>query len=184
MTFFSTESSISPVIDPQMFAAAPGAPAAVGPQMIRHVADIAPVLRSAPAATALYGADGQPLHITLGTWEAARGTVALTCAGGTETAVSTLQGLVPGGLYSVFVVHLMVNGAGRFTPLGNAAGTDDSFTASATGAADPTDRVSGCLTDQEAVVVIWHSDRQTHGQSPGTVGVTWHNAVIVQVPAS
>lgn len=61
----------------------------------------------------VYGAGGQPLNITLGTWEAARGTVALSCEKNTATAVTSLQGLIPGGLYSVFGVHLTVNGAGR-----------------------------------------------------------------------
>lgn len=182
MSFFSTESNISPVIDPQMFASAPGQAAGTGPQMIPHAAGFAAVRQAAPPSTPLYGATGHPLGITLGTWENARGSVRFACAKGQSTVTSSLSGLIAGGLYSVFVVHLTVNGAARFTPLGNAAGTDDSFTADAHGAAHPTDHVTGCLDHQEAVVVIWHSDHVAHGATPGVLGVTWHNSLITVVP--
>jgi len=88
---------------------------------------------------------------------------------------------IPGGLYSVFVVHLNIQGSGRFTPFGDPAGTANNFTASADGTASPTTTVNGCLTNQEAVVIIWHSDHQAHGASAGTIGVDWHNALITRV---
>ncbi|MDQ2828874.1 MAG: hypothetical protein M3Y74_07480 [Chloroflexota bacterium] len=44
ITFFSREAHQPRVIDPQMFVAAPGVPAGVGPQMIRHGAGVLPVL--------------------------------------------------------------------------------------------------------------------------------------------
>lgn len=182
MEFFSHESGLSKVIDPQMFVATPGTPAGIGPQMVPHGAGVSPVPHDDPPATLLLSANGDPLHITLGQWEKAAGTVALSCTNNVESADSTLTGLIPKALYSVFVVHLNVNGAGRFTPLGNSAGTNDTFSSSGSGTASTTQHVDGCLDHQEAIVVIWHSDHMAHGSTPGTLGVTWHNSVITQVP--
>lgn len=101
---------------------------------------------------------------------------------GSERATSTLAGLIPSATYSTFVVHLKVQGAGRFTPWGNAAGTTDNFTASSSGTASPANTVTGCLGADSAAVIIWHSDGQTHGSTPGTLGVTWHNSLITALP--
>lgn len=182
MEFFSHESGLATVIDPQMFVASPTTPAGIGPQMIAHVAGVMPVPHDDPPGTSLLAADATPLHVTLGAWEKATGTVALSCSNGVEAGMSRFTGLLPHSLYSVFVVHLNVNGPGRFTPFGNPVGNDNSFTSSSTGAAMTTDHVNGCLDHQEAVVVIWHSDDKTHGATPGVLGVTWHNSVITQVP--
>jgi len=78
--------------------------------------------------------------------EKAAGTVAASCTNGSEQAISHLTGLIPGGSYSTFVVHLDVQGAGRFTPWGDAQGTTNNFTADTTGTASPTNTVPGCLT--------------------------------------
>lgn len=141
-----------------------------------------PVPHDDPPATSLLAADAAPLHVSLGAWEKAAGTLTLTCSNQVGTAKSQLTGLIPKAVYSVFVVHLKVDGPGRFTPLGNPGGTDNSFTSSGSGSATTTDQVNGCLDHQEAVVVIWHSDGKTHGATPGILGVTWHNSVITQVP--
>ena len=120
--FFSHEAHQPRVIDPQMFVAAPGAPAGIGPQMIRHVAGVAPVLAAAPAATPLLDALGRPLGVTLGRWAAARDTATIACDGRSSTLVSRFTRLLPRAVYSLFVVHLRVQGPRRFTPLvGHAA---------------------------------------------------------------
>lgn len=178
MDFFSHESKLAAVIDPQMFIAAPAAPAAIGPQMISHVAGVSPAPKDSPADSPLLGATGSSLGVTVGRWEQAAGTVAVSCTVGQEQAASRLTGLIPGGLYSTFVVHLNVQGPSRFTPWGNTRGSDNNFTASTTGTATPTDTVPGCLSSQDAVVIIWHSDGRLHGSSPGTLGVSWHNSLI------
>jgi hypothetical protein len=182
MVFFSHESKINPVIDPQVFVSTPGTQAGTGPQMIKHVAGITPAKQAGSPTAALRGADGSSLKITLGEWEKAAGTVTFSCTDGHERAASTLTGLIPSGTYSTFVVHLNVQGAGRFTPWGDAAGTDNNFTASATGTASPTNAVTGCLGTDSAAVIIWHSDGHTHGSTPGTLGVTWHNSLITALP--
>jgi hypothetical protein len=43
-------------------------------------------------------------------------------------------------------------------------------------------RQASTASQQEAVVVIWHSDRTAHGASGGTLGVDWHNSLIAKVP--
>jgi len=182
MDFFSHESKLSPVIDPQVFLAAPAAPAGTGPQNINHVAGIAPAPKVGDASTPLLAADGSTLNITRGEWEKAAGTVAVSCPNGSEQAISHLTGLIPGGSYSTFVVHLDVQGAGRFTPWGDTQGSTNNFTADTTGTASPTNTVPGCFTSRAAVVIIWHSDGQPHGPTPGELGVSWHNSLITPLP--
>lgn len=182
MDFFSHESKLAAVIDPQMFIAAPAAPAATGPQMISHAAGISPAPKNSPAATPLLGATGSPLGVTVGGWEKAAGTVRFSCTAGQEQAASHLTGLIPDGVYSTFVVHLNVQGPGRFTPWGNTQGSNNNFTANTTGTATPTNTVPGCLNSHDAAVIIWHSDGHPHGSSPGTLGVSWHNSLITPLP--
>ncbi|GAC1609946.1 MAG: hypothetical protein NVS3B26_14030 [Mycobacteriales bacterium] len=182
MDFFSRESKISPVRDPQVFVAAPGAPAATGLQMIKHVAGVKPAPKDGPAATALLAADGTPLKITLGQWEKAAGGASVACIGGQERLASHLTGLIPSGSYSTFVVHLDVQGKGRFTPWGDAQGTTNNFTADTSGSAAPVNTLPTCLTEHVAAVIIWHSDGQPHGPNAGVLGVTWHNSLITPLP--
>lgn len=182
MDFFSHETGLHTVIDPQVFVQTPGAPAGTGPQQITHVAGLAPAPKSGPSSTPLFSADGTGLGITRGQWLAAAGTVSFSCTNGREEAASHLTGLIPGGTYSTFVVHLDVSGAGRFTPWGDAAGATNNFTADTTGAATPTNSLAGCLGKKTAALIVWHSDGHTHGASPGRLGVTWHNSLITPLP--
>ncbi len=179
--FFSHEAHQPRVIDPQMFVAAPGASAGIGPQMIRHVAGVAPVLAAAPAATPLLDALGRPLGVTLGRWEAARGTATLTCRDGSSTLVSRFTRLLPRAVYSLFVVHLRVQGPRRFTPLGAPDGRGSSFVTDASGIWTETSVIPPCLTPAEAVVLVWDSDGRSHGPVIGQPGVTAHNHLIVPI---
>lgn len=178
--FFSAESHLHRAIDPQMFAAVAGAPAGVGPQGIPHSAGFQPVAENAPAATPLFAANGSPLHVTLGAWEAARGTVTLSCSHGADRAVARLTHLVPGGVYSLFVVHLTAtSNADRFTPFGR----NDTGKAAPDGSLHLSSTTSPCLGPTSAVLLVWHSDGTAHGSSPGQLGVTQHNSLIAAVSA-
>ncbi|GAC1335867.1 MAG: hypothetical protein NVSMB17_19200 [Candidatus Dormibacteria bacterium] len=183
MTFFSHESGLPKVIDPQVFVTTSGSPAGVGPQKISHAAGVSPAPMDGAADTPLVAADGTPLNLTLGAWEAATGTVSLSCSNGSETAQNHLAHLVPRGAYSVFVVHFKVNGPGRFTPYGAADGSGNNFSAKASGQADPLFTAPSCLGHDQGLVVVWHSDGMPHGASPGQIGVTWHNHLIVPIPS-
>ncbi|MET3721790.1 hypothetical protein [Arthrobacter sp. UYEF21] len=166
------------MIDSQVFQSSPGAPAGSGPQGITHAAGTAPAAKSADPGSALLAADGTALNITLGQWEKASGAVSFSCTAGGEVAASDLTGLIPNGSYGTFVVHLDVQGAGRFTPWGDSQGTTNNFTADAAGTATITNTVPGCLSNREAAVIIWHGDGKPNGPTPGTLGVTWHNSLI------
>jgi hypothetical protein len=122
----------------------------------------------------------------LGAWEASSGRAMLQCRGGAETIRSEFRNLIPNGLYTLFVVHFDVqSGPGRFTPLGAADGSNDSFVANAAGQGQAMSSVSPCLTPgSEAVVLVWNSDGQTHGSSIGSPGITSHNQLIFRVPPS
>jgi len=158
---------------------------AIAAELVRAaelVAGLAPAAGDGPAETPLRGADGSALKITLGSWKKAAGTVSFSCVDNQERATSRLTGLLSGASYSVFVVHLDVQGAGRFTPWGDAEGTTNNFTADSSGTASVTNTVPGCRTNRAAAVIIWHSDGMTHGPKPGTLGVTWHNSLITALP--
>ncbi len=186
MVFFSHEAGLSSVIDPQMFVSASGTPAGTGPQGIHHVANFAPAPANDPPGTELYNANGQDMGVMLGAWEASSGRAMLQCRGGAETIRSEFRNLIPNGLYTLFVVHFDVqSGPGRFTPLGAADGSNDSFVANAAGQGQAMSSVSPCLTPgSEAVVLVWNSDGQTHGSSIGSPGITSHNQLIFRVPPS
>jgi len=181
LTFFSRETHQQRVIDPQMFAAAAGRAAGVGPQMIRHGAGVAPVEATSLTGTPLLDALGRPLHLTLGQWGAARGDATVSCHAGMATVVSRFAHLLPRSTYSLFVVHLRVQGPRRFTPLGPPDGRASTFVTDASGAWTQWSRVAGCLGRGEAVVLVWHSDGRGHGPSLGQPGVTAHNHLIVAV---
>ena len=183
MVFFSQESGQSHVIDPQMFIASPGTPAGTGPQGIYHAANLAPAPMNAPPQSPLFAADGSPLHVSLGQWERAQGSANLVCGSRGEMVASQFKHLVPGGVYSLFVVHLTVQGVGRFTPLGDANGTANNFVANPAGQGHLAVHSPQCLTpSSKAVVLVWHSDKTPHGPSIGAAGQTSHNQLIFRVP--
>ncbi len=92
--------------------------------------------------------------------------------------------MVPSAVYSLFVVHLNApDAATRFTPLGNAAGTDNSTTSTPKGRLAVTSHVSPCLDPSEALLIVWDSDGHGHGALPGSLGRSAHNHLIVPVTA-
>lgn len=117
MDFFSKETQQPTVIDPQVFAMSPGAAAGAGPQNIQHAAGVAPAQATDPDSTPLLDAQGSPLDITLGVWKAATGQASISCQGNTASVSAQFSKLLSNASYSLFDVHLRVQGAGRFTPL-------------------------------------------------------------------
>jgi hypothetical protein len=178
MEFFSKETQQPTVIDPQVFVMAPGASAGTGPQNIQHAAGVAPAQATDPDTTPLLDAEGSPLDITLGVWKAATGHASITCQGSTESLSAQFNNLLPNASYSFFDVHLRVQGAGRFTPLA----ANNSFKAGADGSTEPAvTGITPCLGSDDAVVLVWNSDGQPHGNSIGSPGVNAHNQLIVPV---
>lgn len=177
--FFSSETNPKTPLDPQVFVAAPGAPAGTGPQGIRHAEDLRNALIGDAPTLPLMNASGKPLDMTLGAWLDAKGQVILTdLPDGREKVSVALSGLKPGGRYSLFENHFDRQPVG-FTPMDD-AGTDNNVVADAQGRAAITTFSPAVLTHANAVLVVYHSDGQYHGRERGDIGVTAHHQLIVR----
>jgi hypothetical protein len=176
--FFSAETKQPKPIDPQVFVRDAKAQAATGPQNIKHAAGFRPALISESAKTALFNADGKPLGFTLGKWLGARGNVQVAADG--QTVTVRLSGLQPKGTYSLFENHFDQQPIG-FTPL-DGSGKTNTFTAKADGKATVTVKVPEGMTHANAVLLVYHSDHQAHGESRGEIGVNAHHELIARIP--
>lgn len=179
--FFSKETKQAKEIDPQVFVADPAAPAATGPQGIVHIAKFRPAFTDQAPATPVFTAQGTPLGFTLGAWLGAKGELSITPeSDGTAKVVAAFTGLQPNGVYSLFENHFDQKPIG-FTPL-DGTGTNNSFSADATGAGEITLTAPTMPTDVNAVLLVYHSDGKTHGVSRGQIGVNAHHQLIAKVP--
>lgn len=177
--FFSNETHQNPPLDPQVFVAAKGAPAAVGPQGIKRSAGLRNALIADAPALPVMSASGQPLEMSLGAWLGAKGQVILTQQpDGREKVTVILSGLKPHGHFSLFENHFDQKPVG-FTPLdGN--GTDNNFVADAEGKAVVSTISPSTITHDNAVLVVYHSDSKTHGKVRGEIGVNAHHQLIAR----
>ena len=178
--FFSAESRQPKVLDPHAFVTDAAAPAATGPQGIKHVAGVRPALvdqdqKSAPVFTA----DNKPLGFTLGEWLGATGKV--TIDGKEPVKLSaTFVGLKPQGHYSLFENHFDEKPIG-FTPT-DGTGKTNNFVAKADGTASITMTLPHMPTHDNAVLLVYHSDGKDHGTERGSIGVDAHHQIIVRIP--
>lgn len=176
--FFSAETHQETEFDPQVFVTSPNAPATVGPQNIKRVANLRNALISDPPALPIKNAL-QDLNITLGTWLGAKGTVILTrLSDGREKVSVVLSGLKPRGRYSLFENHFDQKPVG-FTPL-DGEGTSNNFEADTQGNAVLTLITPTILTHDNAVLLIYHSDGESHGTLRGDIGTTAHHALVAR----
>jgi len=176
--FFSRETHQSKRMDPQVFVRDKAVPAAAGPQNIQHAAGFRPALSTDPAKSQLYSASGQPLGFTLGQWLAAKGTVLITPLASGARIVARFTGLRPNGVYSLFQNHFDQKPVG-FTPL-DGTGESNSFQAKADGSATITVTAPAMLTRDNAVLLVYHSDRTAHGASRGEIGIDAHHQLIAR----
>jgi len=177
--FFSKETQQNPPLDPQVFVAAPDAPAATGPQGIKRSAGLRNALVADAPALPVLTASGQSLDMSLGAWLGAKGQVILTPQpDGRERVTVILSGLKPHGRYSLFENHFDQKPVG-FTPLdGN--GTDNNVVANAEGKAVLTAMSPTAITHDNAVLVVYHSDGKTHGKLRGDIGINAHHQLIAR----
>jgi hypothetical protein len=179
--FFSKETHQPKAVDPQVFVAAPGAAPGVSPQNILYAAGLRPAFVDDPPTAPLFAADGKPLGFALDSWLKARGSVIITprSPGGAHLEMS-FDGLIPNGTYSLFENHFDQKPIG-FTPL-DGAGDANSFRAQADGRADVAVDAPSMPTSANAVLLVYHSDGQTHGAERGIIGVTAHHQLIAKIP--
>lgn len=179
--FFSQETGAPLVFDPQVFVADPEAPAATGAQNIAHVAGYRNARPYDAASTPVFSATGVPLGMTSTQWFAAGGTARLTpLPDGTTRIALALDGLRPGGVYDLFENHFDRQPVG-FTPL-DGTGATTRFVAGLDGKADVIVLAPQPLTHDNAILVVYHSDRETHGLERGPIGMTAHHQAIVRIP--
>ncbi len=181
--FFSVETKQPVRIDPQVFVPDPAAPAAAGPQGIKHAASFRPAkVETDPAGTVVSNADGKSLGFTLGTWLGATGqvTIARAPSGSGETVTARFHGLIPTAEYSLFENHFDQTPVG-FTPL-DGKGTANSFKSDAKGDGEVTVKLTDSMTHANAVLLVYHSDGQTHGEARGEIGVVAHHQLIYRMP--
>ncbi|WP_256927981.1 hypothetical protein [Caballeronia sordidicola] len=179
--FFSTETDQAAPLDPQVFVQAVGTPTGRGPQGIDHVGDIRNARVGDSGALPIYNAHGKPLVMNLGEWLGARGTVTLEPRNdGSERIDVSLAGLQPGAEYSLFENHFDTHPIG-FTPL-DGTGQSNSFAADSYGVARVTVTAPKALTHDNAVLVVFHSDNQSHGEMRGDVGINAHHQLIARIP--
>lgn len=175
--FFTREGGRTLAVDPQVFVIQPSAPAARGPQDIRHAEGLRNASPSDPLATRLFNADGKPLDLTVGQWFFASGSVSLEPpVDGGQRLVATLRGLKPAGVYSLLDRRLDREPVGFASLDGSAA--PGTFVVDASGGATITVVAPAGLTHDDAVVLIYHAD----GIAPGVPGVDAHLQLAVRIP--
>jgi hypothetical protein len=176
--FFSAETKQAKPLDPQVFVRDADAPGATGPQNIKHVTGFRPALISESPKTALFNAQGKPLGFSLGKWLGARGKVHVAADGRSVTVRFT--GLRPKGTYSLFENHFDQQPI-AFTPL-DGSGKTNTFTSKGDGKATVTIQVPETMTHANAVLLVYHSDNQAHGESRGAIGLNAHHQLIARIP--
>jgi hypothetical protein len=179
--FFSDETHQAKPLDPHAFVKDASAPAAVGPQNIPHAAGFRPALVAGPRDVEAFNAQGKSLGFTLADWFAAKGSVHITPSGDGAKIDCRFSELRPNGVYSLFENHFDQKPIG-FTP-SDGTGKSNSFTADANGNAAISLLSPRPLTHDNAVLLVYHSDNQTHGEQRGEIGVTAHHQIIVRIPA-
>lgn len=180
--FFSSETHQPKTFDPQVFVQDASAPAATGPQNIQHVAGVRPPFIDQDAKTsALFNAKGQALGFDLGHWLAATGVVTIAPVGNGKAAITAdFSNLQPGGSYSLFENHFDQQPIG-FTPL-DGAGSANNFVASQGGTAHIVVTAPQLPTHANAVLLVYHSDKESHGDRRGDIGVNAHHQLIARIP--
>jgi hypothetical protein len=143
------------------------------------VAGIRPALIDQdPKTAALVNAKGEALGFNLSDWLAPKGTVTITpSAGGKAEILAQFSHLQPD---SLFENHFDQKPVG-FTPLDGTGKTND-FVAGADGTAKLMVTAPHKLTHDNAVLLVYHSDKTAHGEQRGDIGVNAHHQLIARIP--
>lgn len=184
-SYFSTVTHQGTPLDPQVFvkdASPPQNPKpGDGPQNIVHEAGMRPALLGDDAATPLYNADGTPLGFSAREWFGAQGVAQISAAdAGSDVVTASFYGLIPNADYSLFEAPAESKSVDLKPLDGN--GATNSFVSGADGRASITVTVPHLLTHADAIVLVYHSDNQNHGASPGNPGYTAHAQLAARVP--
>jgi len=177
--FFSAETKQPKALDPQVFIRDTAAQAATGPQGIKHVDGLRPPLIDQDAKSSmLYNAEDKPLGFDLQTWLSASGSLTITEQGGKTVLEANFKGLRPNAHYSLFENHFDHTPV-SFTPI-DGTGNTNSFVAQPDGSAKVSITLPDFPTHANAVLLVYHSDGQTHGLERGRIGIDAHHQLIAR----
>ncbi len=161
-------------------------------QMVNASMDGSTLLYTRPNGlplTELRAPDGHQL--TLAEFSTVNGWANVKCINKGTHAVFHMKGLIPNGIYTMWIFTFKMPGAdGTFNnrigagPFGAQDGSDNSFVADANGIASisiklPAGNLSGfgsvpnCLSGvfESHIIAAYHPDQQTHGAGPGSIWV-------------
>lgn len=133
---------------------------------------------------------GRRLGLTLGEWLDAEGSGTYTVAGDEARLELEFEGLVPGGVYTVWCVRASMppETGGEDLPCGAADGSENAFEADDDGSAsielDMAPLEASSETEVSLVAVAYHSDSKTYGEAPGEFGRYTHVQLAWMLPAA
>jgi hypothetical protein len=135
---------------------------------------------------------GPALGVTQGDWLDGVGHAVVTCEGDTGHVSATFDGLVPNGVYTLWYFFMAMPPTAPFAtydlPVGDRAGSENTFHADAQGHASLEVEVRPCLQLSgrqllAGLAAAYHSDGQTYGGLPGDFGTVAHLHVFNFLPA-
>lgn len=136
---------------------------------------------------------GRDLGFTLGDWLSATGSGSVSCTDGKGALNASFTGLVPGGVYSMWLFYVAIPFAEPWAtydlPFGARNGSESLFTADASGNADYEGNVGTCLQGSgsqiaEGLAIAYHSDGKGHGPHMGPAGADAHVHLFLLLPPS
>jgi hypothetical protein len=180
-SLFSSESGQTVALDPHVFVKDAAGAAGIGPANIEHVAGFRPALLTDDGALSIYSAAGAPLGLSVRQWFTANGVVSVVQASrDAQTITAHFEGLSAYGVYSLFAAQLDRTPV-VFSPL-DGPGMGNSFIADVGGSGSLSILVSPSLVPGSSIVLVFHSDGQAHGESPGAPGITAHFQLLARLP--
>lgn len=183
-SFFSAQTHQGTPVDPLVFIKdsrpVANAKPEAGKLNILHEASVGAAVLGSDSATPLYNADGTSLDVSLANWLGAHGVAQVTPAGPNADVVSaTFYGLMPDADYSLFQGHTTTNFL-DIAPL-DGSGSSNSFRSDDDGRGSINVTTARPLGQFDTIVLVYHSDNQTHGSSPGNPGYTAHVQLVARV---
>ncbi len=183
--YFSLQTKAADFVDPGMFVAAPGAPPATTLLQLAHAPGIRNAKMSDDGSQTAFDANGRRLTFTLQRWFAPASVIELSPENvtGQVPIDARFANLVPGGRYTLFVVHLTAKQV-TYSPLDGTVTAAEWFTAGSDGSADSEFTVPGPLTRASALELVYHSDASNveRGLVRSDLGINAHVQAIARIP--
>ena len=177
---FSVEGKEPALVDPLVFVIAPHASPATGLLGIAHLPGIRNALMADDPMQPALDANGKPLGFDLQHWFEATGIAEIVPDGGRQRITTRFTNLVPNGRYGLYATRNARLDAG-VVPL-DGSGRSGSFVATPEGTGGVSVISPVPLTHQNAILLIFHSDREDRGQMRGELGIYSHVQLAAPIP--